>query len=241
MHSFALRSFVASAATLLPLFLGCASKPTAGGPGSYRGVLVGAGEIGTLAVTVAGSATSSLPASGGLVDLNGSTASLSGTLNQGNASCSLSSTAGYQFDGDSRPEYVLGGYHGPLGGGEFALLEQPDSGGSVKTFCGAYVSSSSTTATPIPFAIAGVPDGAAVCVGPNFAWLGTMDSAEDVSCSVGTALFYGNANADAGNQWGTGTSDGDNGTWAVTSCGPDAGGGSDGGTRGAADAAVDQL
>jgi len=236
MHTFALRSLAVS---LLPLFLGCASKPTAGGPGSYRGVLVGAVEIGTLAVTVAGSASSSLPASGGLVDLDGSTASLSGTLNQGNASLSLSSTTGYQLGGDSRPGYVLGGYQGPAGDGQFALLEPPDSGGAVKTFCGTYVSNTTAGATPMPFAIAGVAGGSAFCVGYNFAWLGSMDADEYVSCSVGTGLFYGNANADAGNPWGTGTEDGNSGTWAVVPCGADASGGPDGGASGAADASVD--
>jgi hypothetical protein len=236
MHVFAFRGFALSAATLMPLFLGCASKPTAGGPGSYRGVLVGGGEIGTLAITVAGSASSSLPASGGLVDQDGTTASLSGMLSQDNARFSLSSTAGYQFDGDSRPGYVFGEYQGPLWGGEFALLEQPDSGGSVKTFCGSYVSSTTAGASPIPFAITAAPDGSAICVGPNFTWLGYMDAADTVSCSAGAGLFFGNANVDAGNQWGTGTY---NGTWAVVPCGGDASGGPDGGASGVPDATVD--
>jgi hypothetical protein len=238
MHVFALRSFALSAATLMPLFLGCASKPTAGGPGSYRGVLVGGGEMGTLAITVAGSASNSLPASGGLVDLDGTTASLSGMLNQGNARFSLSSTAGYQFDGDSRPGYVLGGYQGPLWRGEFALLEQPDSGGSVKTFCGSYVSSTAG-ASPIPFAITAMSDGSAICVGPNFTWLGYMDAADTVSCSVGTGLFYGNANADAGNHWGTGTYNGDSGSWTVGPCVSGTNDGPDGGASGVTDATVD--
>jgi hypothetical protein len=235
----ALRSFVVSAATLSSLFLGCASKPTAGGPGSYRGVLVGVGELGTLAVTVAGSANGQLPASGGLVDADGTTASFSGMLNQDNSSLSLSSTTGYQLGGDSRPGYVLGGYQGPLGGGQFALLEQPDGSGSVKTFCGSYVSTTTAGVAPMAFAIAAVAGGSAFCVGYNFAWLGSMDASDIVSCSVGTGLFYGNANADAGNQWGTGTEDGNSGTWAVVPCGADASGGPDGGTRDAADATVD--
>jgi hypothetical protein len=236
MHTFALRSLALS---LMPLVLGCASKPTAGGPGSYRGVLVGVGEMGTLAVTVAGSASGPLSASGGLEDTDGSTASLSGTLNQGNASLSLWSTTGYLLGGDSRPGYVIGGYQGPLGGGQFALLEQPDGIGSVKTFCGSYVSSTTAGAVPMPFAIAGVAGGSAFCVGYNFAWLGSMDADEYVSCSVGTGLFYGNANADAGNPWGTGTEDGNSGTWAVVPCGADASGGPDGGASGAADTSVD--
>jgi hypothetical protein len=239
MPIFAFRRFAVSAATLMSLFLGCASKPTAGGPGSYRGVLVGADEMGTLAVTVVGSASSQLPASGGLVDMDGTTASLSGMLNQDNASLSLSSTTGYQLGGDSRPEYVLGGYEGPLGGGQFALLEQPDSGGSMKTFCGSYVSSTTAGAAPMPFAIVAVAGGSAFCVGYNFAWMGYMDASDTVSCSASTGLFYGNANADAGNQWGTGTYQGDNGTWAVGPCGADAGGGPDGGAGGADDAALD--
>jgi hypothetical protein len=236
MHTFALRSLALS---LMPLFLGCASKPTAGGPGSYRGVLVGAGEMGTLAVTVTGSASGQLPASGGLVDMDGTTASLSGMLDQDNDSLSLSSTTGYQLGGDSRPGYVLGGYQGPVWNGQFALLEQLDGGGSVRTFCGSYVSNTTAGATPMPFAIAGVAGGSAFCVGYNFAWLGSMDASDIVSCSVGTGLFYGNANADAGNQWGTGTEDGNSGTWAVVPCGADASGGLDGGSSGAADAPVD--
>ncbi|MGB8297328.1 MAG: hypothetical protein WCG85_18015 [Polyangia bacterium] len=236
MHMFALRTFAVS---LMPLLLGCASKPTAGGPGSYRGVLVGVGETGTLTVAVTGSAGGQLPASGGLVDVDGTTASLVGMLNQDSASLSLSSTTGYQLGGDSRPGYVLGGYRGPVWDGQFALLEQPDSGGSVKTFCGSYVSNTTAGASPMPFAIAAVAGGSAFCVGYNFAWLGSMDADEYVSCSVGTGLFYGNANADAGNQWGTGTEDGNSGTWSVVPCGADAGGGPDGGASGASDAPVD--
>jgi len=125
MPIFAFRTFAVSAATLMSLFLGCASKPTAGGPGSYRGVLVGAGEMGTLAVTVVGSASSQLPASGGLVDMDGTTASLSGMLNQDNASLSLSSTTGYQLGGESRPGYVLGGMRVRWGAGNSPCWSSP--------------------------------------------------------------------------------------------------------------------
>jgi len=223
----------------MSMFLGCASKPTSGGPGIYRGVLVGVGEMGTMDVTVGEAASGALPASGGLVDLDGTAVTLSGALNQSNASLSLSSTTGYQLTGDSRPGYANGSYQSPLGPGEFALLLEPASGSSIKTFCGSYVSTASTDASPIPFAITAVPDGGAICVGPNFAWYGYMDPFDYVSCSVGSGLFYGNANADAGNQWGTGTTDGDGGTWMVTPCGSSTSAGQDGGASATEDAALD--
>jgi hypothetical protein len=236
MHISTFRNLAFSGAALMLLLPGCASKPTSGGPGSYRGVLVGVGEMGTLAVTVDGAASGPLPASGGIVDVDGTTASLSGMLNQGNASLSLSSTAGYQFDGDSRPGYIFGQYQGPIWRGEFALLQQPDSGSPVKTFCGSYVSSTTAGAAPMPFAIAAVAGGSAFCVGYNFAWLGYMDADDIVSCSASIGLFYGNANADAGNHWGTGTYNGDSGTWTV---GPCVSGTSPGPDGGADDATVD--
>jgi hypothetical protein len=236
MHISTFRNLAFSGAALMLLLPGCASKPTSGGPGSYRGVLVGVGEMGTLNVTVGEAASGPLAANGGLVFLDGSSQSLSGALDRSNARISLSSTTGYQFTGDSRPAYAYGAYQGPLGFGEFALLQEPAGGDSIKTFCGRYVSTTSTTTSPIPFAIAGVPEGSAMCVGPNFAWLGYMDADDIVSCSVGTGLFYGNANADAGNHWGTGTYNGDSGTWTV---GPCVSGTSPGPDGGADDATVD--
>jgi hypothetical protein len=203
--------------------------------------MVGAGEMGTLDVTVREAASGPLPASGGLLFLNGSSESLAGALDQSNARISLSSTTGYQLTGDSRPAYAYGSYQyqSSEDRGEFALLPEPPSGSSIKTFCGSYVSTASTDASPIPFAIAAVPEGSAICVSPTFTWLGFMDAADTVSCSAGTGLFYGNANVDAGNQWGTGTADGDGGNWIVGPCGSGTGGGPDAGASGTDDATVD--
>jgi hypothetical protein len=232
------RNLAFSGAALVLLCLGCASKPTSGGPGTYRGVLVGVGEMGTLDVTVGEAASGPLLADGEIVFLDSTTTSLSGAVDRSGATISLASTMGYQFTGDSRPGYAYGAYRGPLGSGEFALLQEPAGGDSIRTFCGSYVSTTSTTTSPIPFAIAGVPEGSAMCVGPNFAWLGYLDADDIVSCSVGTGLFYGNANADAGNHWGTGTYNGDSGTWTVVPCGGGTSPGPDGGASGAADAAL---
>jgi hypothetical protein len=203
--------------------------------------MVGAGEMGTLDVTVGEAASVPLPASGGLLFLDGRSESLTGALNQSNASLSLSSTTGYQLTGDSRPGYAYGSYQYQSleDYGEFALLQEPPGGSSIKTFCGSFVSTASTDASPIPFAITAVPDGGAICVGPNFAWYGYMDPFGYVSCSVGSGLFYGNANADAGNKWGTGTTNGDGGTWMVTPCGGSTSAGQDGGVSATEDAALD--
>ena len=89
MHISTFRNFAFSGAAFMSLLLGCASKPTSGGPGSYRGVMVGAGEMGTLDVTVREAASGPLPASGGLLFLNGSSESLAGALDQSNARISL--------------------------------------------------------------------------------------------------------------------------------------------------------
>jgi len=66
-----------------------------------------------------------------------------------------------------------------------------------------------------------------------------MDADDIVSCSASIGLFYGNANADAGNHWGTGTYNGDSGTWTVGPCVSGTSPGPDGGAGGADDAAVD--
>lgn len=92
--------------------LSCASKPPSGGPGTYRGVMVGTTETGIVDVTVRETECGPLPASG-TVDLGGTVVPLSGALAQSNASLSLSSPAGYQLAGDSWPAYALGTYQDP--------------------------------------------------------------------------------------------------------------------------------
>jgi len=234
-----LRGVAFPGAVLALLSLGCAKKPPSGGAGTYRGVVVSSTSTGSIDVTVGEASRGPLPASGTLV-LGGTTVSLSGTLDRSNATLSLSSTDGYQFTGDSRPAYAFGSFTSSQDRGSFAMYLEPANSSPVLLFCGSFFWTAPANSSPSPFAVAATPSGAAMCVAPSFVWFGNLDGNDALACEgSATSMILGNVDVDAGNQWGTGTSDGDNGTWAVTSCGPDAGGGSDGGTRGAADAAVD--
>lgn len=216
--------------------LSCANKPPTGGPGTYRGVLVGVTEIGILQITVGDAPSGPLPASG-TIELGGTVVSLSGTLDRSRASLSLSSTTGYQLSGDSRPTYVFGSYQAPQDSGSFALFLEPADGSPVQLLCGSYTSTSTTDTSPRPFAVAAVPPGYAFCVGPSFAWPGSLNASDTLSCeNGGGGLFLGNTNADGGNQWGTGSV---YGTWTVAPCGGGAAdGGVDSGTDNAPDAAA---
>jgi len=159
-------------------------------------------------------------------------------LNQDNASLSLSSTTGYQLGGESRPGYVLVGMRVRWGAGNSPCWSSRQRR-LVKDFLWKLRLKHHGCAAPIPFAIAAVAGGSAFCVGYNFAWMGNMDASDTVSCSASTGLFYGNANADAGNQWGTGTSDGNSGNVGGCALWCDAGGGRMVGPAGADDAALD--
>jgi hypothetical protein len=233
-HPFAtLRGFAFAGAALTLTPMGCANNPAAGGPGTYRGVLVGATEIGTMEVTVAEASSGPLPASG-TMDLAGTAVSLSGALDRSQASLSLSSTAGHQLAGVSRTEYALGTYQGPQESGSFALLLEADSGSPVRLFCGSLVLTSSTGTGPIPFGVAATPSGSAFCVAPGFVWFGELDASGALSCENRGGVFFGDVNAEDGNQWGTGSN---YGTWTVAPCGggaPD--GGADGGPNSSPDA-----
>jgi hypothetical protein len=243
MHISAFRNFALAGAALLSLFPGCASKPPAGGPGTYRGVLAGMSEIGTVDVTVEEAASGPLPAIG-TIDFGSTVVSLSGTLDQSNASISLSSTDGYHLRGDSRPTYVLGSYQGPQDAGKYALFLEAVDSGSIRLFCGSFVDTGKTaaSATPYPFAVTVMPSGSAFCVTQGFTWFGNLDANDTLSCESGSGLFAGNANADAGNQWGMGVDkqgNGNYGTWTVVPCGGSTSPGPDGGASGADDAALD--
>ncbi|HJX54999.1 MAG TPA: hypothetical protein VJ801_19730 [Polyangia bacterium] len=225
----ALRGFVFASVALASL--SCANKPPTGGPGTYRGVLVGSSGIGTVQVTVAEAASGPLPASG-TIDFGGTAVYLSGTLDQSRASISLSSTTGYHLAGDSRPTYIFGSFESPQDTGRFALFLEPADASPVKLFCGSYTSTTTTSSSP--FAVTAVPLGYAICVGPNFVWFGNLDASDSLSCQSGGGLFLGNTNADGGNQWGTGN---DYGTWALAPCAAGAAdGGVDGGTDNVPDA-----
>jgi hypothetical protein len=233
----AIRGFVFPGAFVALLSLSCASKPSSGGPGTYRGVLVGAIEIGIVEVAVAETASGPLPASG-TIDLGGTVVSLAGALDQSNASLSLSSPDGYQLAGDSRPAYVTGSFQDPQDAGKFALYLEPADGSSVRLFCGSFVSAT-TGSSPSPFAVAALPSGSAICVGPNITWLGTLDANDTLACENGGGLFSGNVEADGGNQWGTGvdnSGNGNYGTWTVAPCGN---GAADGGVDSSADSSPD--
>ena len=243
----ALRSF--AFATVALASLSCASKPPSGGAGTYRGVLVGTSQIGILEITVANASSGPLPASG-TIELGGTVVSLSGTLDRSNASISLSSADGYQLTGVSRPTYVFGTYsHGTQDAGSFALFLESANSDPISLFCGSFVDTSTTAtlpSTPLPFGVTVTTSGAALCVTPGFAWFGSMDKNETLTCQSGGGLFNGNVNADGGNNWGTGIDDqgnGDYGTWTLAPCGGSAGtdGGVDGGATddGAADGATD--
>jgi len=219
------------------LGLACAGNPSPGGPGTYRGVVVGSSQIGTLDVTVAGAA-SPFPASGTL-SLPDRVVSLAGTLDQSKRALSLSSADGYQLAALSRVGYAYGSYAGPGGAqdrGSFALLLAPPDGTPVQLFCGGFVAS--TTDTSLPFAVTAVPPGNAICVGPNLTWFGTLDVDGSLYCSVGGGEFDGNVNnlsTSTPNQWGTGQN---SGTWAVAPCTGNAGDGGVDDAGGAADSAT---
>ena len=197
------------------------------GPGSYRGALVGTGKIGTVEITVLEASSGPLPASG-TVNFGGSVVSLSGTLDLSSASLSLSSTDGHQLTGSWRPNYMFGSYQGPQDAGSFALFLESADSTPIRLFCGSYVDTSSSSTPPsTPFAVTATSAGFAMCVGPAFTWFGALDATNTLSCDSGTGLFYGNVNADSGNQWSTGT--GEQGTWTVAPCGGGSAAG-DGGT-----------
>ena len=237
----ALRGFAFAAVALASL--SCASKPPSGGAGTYRGVLVGTSQIGILEITVANASSGPLPASG-TIELGGTAVSLSGTLDRSKASISLASTDGYQLTGVSRPAYVFGTYsHSAQDAGSFALFLESANSDPISLFCGSFVDTSTTTttpSTPFPFGVTVTTSGAAICVTPGFAWFGSMDKNETLTCESSGGLFYGNVNADGGNQWGTGTDNqgnGDYGTWTLAPCpeGAPDGGVGDGATDGSAD------
>ena len=222
LHGLAFASAIS--ALLLP---GCASKPPSGGPGTYRGVLVNSADIGFLEVTVDEASSGPLPASGTLV-LSGTTVPLSGTLDRSNTEISLSSTDGYQLNGDTRPAYIFGAYHSPQDQGTFALFREDASSAPIRNFCGSFVWTSPAN-PPSQFAVTATSSGAAMCVGPNFMWFGSLDAYDSLSCEgAGNDLALGNVDVDAGNNWGTGN---EYGSWAVAPCGagavdsPDAGSG----------------
>lgn len=232
----AFRSFVAPGVFVaLLLSPSCASKPDSGGPGTYRGVLASAAEIGTVAsgatqigtmlVTVTDAASGPLPASG-TVDFGGTVLSLSGALDQSNASLTLSSTDGLQLTGTSRPAYAFGSYSYSSDAGTFALILESANSSPIQFFCGSFLDTSTTGTAPsqstFPFAVAAAPAGATICVGLDSIWSGTLYGSGALSCGTGSSMISGNVNADGGNNWGTGIDDegnGDYGSWTAAPCG----------------------
>jgi hypothetical protein len=229
-----LRSLASVGLVLVLLSPACASKPGAGGPGAYRGVVVTGSEIGTLEVTVGEAASSPFPASATLT-FPGRTVSLSGTLDQSQTRLSLSSADGYQLAGQSRPKYVFGSYAGPADAndnGSFALSLVPTDGSPVELLCGHFVmtttitttstgttTTTATTPTVLPFAVTAVAPGPALCVGPNFTWSGSLGTDGNLYCSSYGGEVGGNVNnmnSDAGYPWKTTTN---SGTWTVAPCG----------------------
>jgi hypothetical protein len=227
----ALRGLVFPGAVVALLCLSCANQPPSGGPGTYRGVFAGRTEMGTVEVTVAKAASGPFLASG-TIDLGGKVVSLSGTLDQSSASLSLSSTDGYQLSGISRPAYVFGSYYDSQDSGTFALILESANSSPIQLFCGSFVDISTTgtySSQRLPFAVAAMPSGPAICVALDNIWFGSLYASDGLSCGSGGTLISGNVNADGGNQWGTGTDNqgnGDYGTWTVAPC---AGGAADGG------------
>jgi hypothetical protein len=222
------------------LSLACAKSPPSGGPGTYRGVATGTKEIGILEVTVTESDKGPLPATGTLKFPSKSLA-LTGTLDKSKTELSLSSSDGYKIVGESRPNYAYGAYQNATGedAGAFGLLLQTESS-PIEFFCGSFVDASDNDSkgTTLPLGITAVPGGGAICVGPNFAWLGGLGTDNSLSCtSTGGAVIEGNLNTTA-NPWGTGQT---YGTWVVAPCASNGGGG-DGGVQdgsSADDATVD--
>jgi hypothetical protein len=232
-------------AGVLVLSPSCAKKPPTGGPGTYRGVLAGVSEIGIVDVTVEAAEIGPLPASGTL-SIGGTVMSLSGSLDQSKSTLSLSSTEGYKLTGDSRPAYSSGTYEDPQGGlGNFGLFLVTADPSSVQLLCGSFVWTAPTGTSPTAFAAAVTPAGAAMCVGPGIAWVGTVNSSGNLVCQQGGGLIGGNVNADGGNKWGLGVDNDGNGnwgTWTVAPCGSGvAGGGVDAGVDSAPDSAVDSA
>ena len=227
-----LRGFHIAGAISALLPLGCASKPAAGGTGTYRGVLVNSTEIGNLEVTVSQASSGPLPASG-TISLSSATISVSGTLDGSNTKLSLSSTDGYQLTGYSRPAYVFGSYDSPQDQGSFALFLTDAASSPVRNLCGSLVWTAPANTAPSPFAVTAVPSGSAMCVGPDFVWFGNLDASDSLSCEgSGNDLAFGNVNADAGNQWGTGN---EYGSWTLGPCADGAATGPDGGSSDAVD------
>ena len=237
----ALRALAFARVVLALVPLGCASKPPTGGPGTYRGVLAGVTEIGTVEVTVEEAGSGLLPASG-TINLASTVVSLSGTLDQSNASLSLASTDGYQLAGISRPTYVFGSFQDPQDSGSFALFLESASSSPIRLFCGSFIDTSSTGSFPsstFPFGVTATPSGLAFCVSPGFTWFGALDASDTLSCQSGSGAFFGNTDADGGNQWGTGVDNqgnGDYGTWTLAPCG---GGASDASADGRSDSGPD--
>jgi hypothetical protein len=213
------------ASMLAFLSLSCANKPTSGGPGNYRGVIVGVEGIGTLDVTVTAASGSPFPASG-TISFGATTVSLAGELDQSGARLSLASANGYQLSGDSRPTYTAGTFTGPAGSGTFALLPQKSDSDPVQLFCGSFVSTSTIAATPGALGVVATPSGSAICVGPNFTMLGSIAGDWELSCQGSGGEFFGDVAADGGNQWGTTD---DSGSWIVAPCGSAPDGGVDAG------------
>lgn len=225
-----LRGLAFTGAISALLFAGCASKPPAGGPGTYRGVIVNSVDIGSIEVTVGAASSSPLPASG-TINLGGATVSLSGTLDRSNTKLMLSSTDGYQLDGDTRPAYVFGSFSSPQDKGSFALFLEDANSSPIRSFCGSLVWTSPAN-PPSPFAVAATSAGSAMCVGPNFMWFGTLDAYDSLSCEgAGNDLAIGSVDVDGGNNWGTGN---EYGSWTVAPCGAGAADGPDGGSGSAA-------
>ncbi|HEX7599168.1 MAG TPA: hypothetical protein VF518_13210, partial [Polyangia bacterium] len=206
------------AGAVVALFcLACASKPPSGGPGAYRGVIVSASEIGIIDLTVGEAASGPFPASGS-IRYTARTVALSGTLDRSQTAISLASAEGLKLEGESRPKYMFGSFQGPAGAtdrGSFALLLEPSDGIPVQLYCGSYTFTSSTT-SPLPFAVTAVAPGSAICVGADFAWFGSLDPSGYLSCAISGGIYQGDVNADAGNPWGTGQN---YGNWTVTPCG----------------------
>jgi hypothetical protein len=214
------------------LCLACASDPKAGGPGTYRGVIVGIGEVGTIEVTVGEASSGPLPASGTIV-FQTRTVALTGTLDRAKTSLSLASADGYQLTGQSRKQYVFGSFHAAQDSGNFALFLVPADGTPVQLLCGSLNLTSTSDAPALPFGVTAVAPGAAICVSPSFAIFGSLDSANALSCAASGAAFNGEVNADAGGQWGTGEI---YGNWTLQPCRV---GASDGGVDNEADAGMD--
>jgi hypothetical protein len=232
--------------------LACASKPGAGGPGVYRGVVVTGSETGTLEVVVGEAGGSPFPASATLSFAN-RTAVLSGTLDSSQTKLSLSSSEGYQLTGQSRPKYVAGSYAGPAGAndnGSFGLSLVPADGTPIRLVCGKFVMTTTISATTtgttttiatnptiLPFAVTALAPGPALCVGPNFTWSGSLGVDGNLYCSSYGGEVGGNVdnmNTDASYPWTTTTN---SGTWTVAPCGSlpaDGGIGDDAGADGAA-------